>query len=74
MGEQVIGIIGGSGLYNIEGIEGVKSVSIDTPFGKPSDSFTIGPWKVARWLFCRGTVRDIRSYHQNLTSGPIFTG
>ncbi|KXK32988.1 MAG: methylthioadenosine phosphorylase [Candidatus Brocadia sinica] len=42
MGEQVIGIIGGSGLYNIEGIEGVKSVSIDTPFGKPSDSFTIG--------------------------------
>lgn len=42
MGEQVIGIIGGSGLYNIEGIKDVTSVSIDTPFGKPSDSFTIG--------------------------------
>lgn len=38
----MIGIIGGSGLYNIEGIRDVKPVSIDTPFGKPSDSFTVG--------------------------------
>ncbi|MCF6157473.1 MAG: S-methyl-5'-thioadenosine phosphorylase [wastewater metagenome] len=42
MGEQVIGIIGGSGLYNIEGIKDVHAVSIDTPFGKPSDSFMVG--------------------------------
>ena len=37
-----IGIIGGSGLYRIEGVEDLKEVSIDTPFGKPSDSFLIG--------------------------------
>jgi 5'-methylthioadenosine phosphorylase len=37
-----IGIIGGSGLYNIEGIKGVKEISLTTPFGKPSDKFTIG--------------------------------
>jgi len=42
MAEQMIGIIGGSGLYNIEGIKDVKTVSIDTPFGKPSDSYTVG--------------------------------
>lgn len=42
MGDQMIGIIGGSGLYNIEGIQDVKAVSIDTPFGKPSDSFMVG--------------------------------
>lgn len=42
MKEQTIGIIGGSGLYNIEGIKEVKSISVDTPFGKPSDNFTIG--------------------------------
>jgi 5'-methylthioadenosine phosphorylase len=42
MNEQVIGIIGGSGLYTIEGIKDVKDVSIDTPFGKPSDSFKVG--------------------------------
>lgn len=37
-----IGIIGGSGLYRIEGIKGVKRVSIATPFGKPSDDFMVG--------------------------------
>ncbi len=42
MQEQTIGIIGGSGLYDIEGITDVESLSIDTPFGKPSDNFTLG--------------------------------
>jgi 5'-methylthioadenosine phosphorylase len=37
-----IGIIGGSGLYKIEGIKNVKKVSVSTPFGKPSDKFIIG--------------------------------
>jgi len=37
-----IGIIGGSGLYDIEGIKDVERVEVDTPFGKPSDNFTLG--------------------------------
>ena len=37
-----IGIIGGSGLYNIEGIRNIKKVSLTTPFGKPSDKFIVG--------------------------------
>ncbi len=37
-----IGIIGGSGLYKIDGIEGVKTVSVVTPFGLPSDKFITG--------------------------------
>jgi 5'-methylthioadenosine phosphorylase len=37
-----IGIIGGSGLYKIEGIKSIKKVSVTTPFGKPSDKFTVG--------------------------------
>ena len=28
-----IGVIGGSGLYNIEGIKDVKEVAVQTPFG-----------------------------------------
>ena len=36
-----IGIMGGSGLYKIEGIKNVKEISIDTPFGRPSDKFII---------------------------------
>ncbi|HLD82859.1 MAG TPA: S-methyl-5'-thioadenosine phosphorylase [Candidatus Omnitrophota bacterium] len=37
-----IGIIGGSGLYQIEGIKKVKEISLTTPFGKPSDKFILG--------------------------------
>ncbi len=37
-----IGIIGGSGLYKIEGIKNVKEVAVSTPFGKPSDKFILG--------------------------------
>ena len=37
-----IGIIGGSGLYKIDGIKDVKEVSVTTPFGKPSGKFIIG--------------------------------
>ena len=37
-----IGIIGGSGLYKIEGMEVIRKVTVKTPFGKPSDKFTIG--------------------------------
>lgn len=37
-----IGIIGGSGLYEMPGLEGVKEISLDTPFGPPSDSYITG--------------------------------
>ena len=38
----VLGIIGGSGLYDITGIENAEWVKVDTPFGKPSDEILIG--------------------------------
>ncbi len=37
-----IGIIGGSGLYEIEGMEHIKEITMDTPFGSPSDNFITG--------------------------------
>jgi len=37
-----IGIIGGSGLYKMEGLKDRKEVKLDTPFGAPSDSFIVG--------------------------------
>ncbi len=37
-----IGVIGGSGLYELEGLEGVTEVKLNTPFGRPSDSYVIG--------------------------------
>ncbi len=37
MASKAIGIIGGSGVYNIEGIEIIQEHYIETPFGEPSD-------------------------------------
>lgn len=37
-----IGIIGGSGLYDMEGLERVKEVRPTTPFGRPSDALVLG--------------------------------
>lgn len=37
-----VGIIGGSGLYNIDGMRNIKKVNITTPFGKPSDAYVTG--------------------------------
>ena len=42
MAERRIGVIGGSGLYNIEGIENRNRVKVETPFGNPSDEFDTG--------------------------------
>lgn len=39
---EKIGIIGGSGLYKIEGLRAVKKIAMKTPFGRPSDKFIIG--------------------------------
>ena len=37
-----IGIIGGSGLYQMPELENVREVPVDTPFGMPSDAFIVG--------------------------------
>ncbi len=42
MAEAEIGIIGGSGLYQMKGITDLHEVALDTPFGKPSDSYMVG--------------------------------
>lgn len=42
MAKADIGIIGGSGLYKMPGIERVREVRVTTPFGKPSDSYVLG--------------------------------
>jgi 5'-methylthioadenosine phosphorylase len=43
MGSDIkIGIIGGSGLYQMEGLHQIEEIEIETPFGKPSDAYRIG--------------------------------
>lgn len=49
--EQVLGVIGGSGLYEMEGLERVEQVTLETPFGDPSDSFITGVLDGVRMVF-----------------------
>ena len=39
---DILGVIGGSGLYEMEGMRNVRKVAVRTPFGDPSDAFTVG--------------------------------
>src|SRR6476659_2921292 len=42
MGKSIVGVIGGSGLYQMEGLKNIHEVEIKTPFGKPSEKFIKG--------------------------------
>jgi 5'-methylthioadenosine phosphorylase len=42
MNEVAVGIIGGSGLYHMEGLKFLYEHELDTPFGEPSDPYAIG--------------------------------
>lgn len=46
-----LGIIGGSGLYDIEGLEKKQWIKVDTPFGKPSDEFLTAKFKGKEVVF-----------------------
>jgi 5'-methylthioadenosine phosphorylase len=46
-----IGIIGGSGLYQMAGLTDVEEIDIETPFGKPSDAYVIGTLEGKRVVF-----------------------
>jgi 5'-methylthioadenosine phosphorylase len=58
--EAKIGVIGGSGLYKMEGLTGVEEVSLSTPFGDPSDSFFIGTLAGVRVAFLPRHARGHR--------------
>ena len=42
MAQAKIGIIGGSGLYQMEALQEIEQVTIETPFGSPSDALIVG--------------------------------
>ncbi|MEJ2086021.1 MAG: S-methyl-5'-thioadenosine phosphorylase, partial [Acidobacteriota bacterium] len=42
MSDFRIGVIGGSGLYEMEGLDVVEERELETPFGVPSDAYLLG--------------------------------
>ncbi len=51
MATAEIGIIGGSGLYQMPELKGIEEIEVDTPFGKPSDAFITGTLEGVRVAF-----------------------
>jgi 5'-methylthioadenosine phosphorylase len=51
MNEPAIGIIGGSGLYHIDGFDHVREIHVETPFGPPSDAIMEGEFQGRRVCF-----------------------
>ena len=48
---NTVGVIGGSGLYDMTGLEQVERVRLTTPFGDPSDEFVCGTLAGVRLIF-----------------------
>jgi 5'-methylthioadenosine phosphorylase len=51
MSDWVLGVIGGTGLYDIEGLENRSSRRVDTPWGPPSDELMFGEIEGTRLVF-----------------------
>jgi 5'-methylthioadenosine phosphorylase len=49
--EPAVGVIGGSGLYEMAGLEDVRWVNVKTPFGDPSDAYCTGRFAGRRVIF-----------------------
>ena len=60
MAAAEIGVLGGSGLYDFPGLEGVEEVRLDTPFGPPSDTYRLGTLGGRRVAFL---ARHGRGHH-----------
>jgi len=68
MNDIHIGIIGGSGLYDIDGMEILEERVIDTPFGRPSDAIIIGRLGDRKVAFL---PRHGRGHVHNPTNIPV---
>jgi 5'-methylthioadenosine phosphorylase len=67
MSEARVAVIGGSGLYNMKGMEGVREVHVDTPFGRPSDAIILGKLEGVSTAFL---PRHGRGHHLMPTEVP----
>ncbi len=55
-----VGVIGGSGLYSMPGLENARELRVKTPFGDPSDAFVVGTLEGKRVAFLARHARGHR--------------
>jgi len=68
MSQATIGVIGGSGLYHIEGMTEIEEIKIQTPFGEPSDAINVGKLEGAKIAFL---PRHARGHMISPTDLPV---
>lgn len=68
MAQAKIGVIGGSGLYQMEALQDVEEVKLETPFGDPSDALIVGTLEGTRVAFL---ARHGRNHHLMPTELPF---
>ena len=73
MTRAVLGIIGGSGIYDLPGLEDVREEAIESPWGEPSAPLRAASSPACRSCSCRGTARDIGCRPPTSTTAPIST-
>ena len=74
MTNAVLGIIGGSGIYDLPGLENVRDETIESPWGEPSAPRQA--WRdrrACRSYFCRGTARGMSCRRPTSITAPIST-
>ncbi len=64
---RAIGVVGGSGIYDIPGLEIKDSVRVGTPFGEPSDLYRVGRWAGSDVVFLprHGSTHHIQPHKVN---------
>jgi len=70
---DILGVIGGSGLYEMEGMKNVRRVVVRTPFGAPSDAITVGELEGRTLASCPATGGDTGSPPRRSTTARTST-
>ena len=67
-----IGIFGGTGIYDSGLLENAQEIEIDTPYGKPSDTITVGIFKGSKIAFLPRHGKKHTFHHTKLISKQTF--
>jgi purine nucleoside phosphorylase len=73
MTKTVLGIIGGSGVYQIDGLENATWQTVKSPWGEPSDQLLTGTYAGVDWCSCRAMAAAMSRRPARSTIAPIST-
>ena len=73
MTNTVLGVIGGSGVYGVDGLENARWERVRSPWGEASDELLFGRLAGVEWCSCRATGAGMSIRRPASTTAPIST-